>query len=206
MVILSLDTATDVATTCLTVDGVVVAESATRGRSTGAQRVLADVHHLMETARVPPSLVEAIVAGIGPGTFTGLRIGLATARALGFGLGVPVSGVSTLDALLEGDGADVACIDARRGEVFAAGGALEPCAISPDELIRRLPPRALLVGDGAVRYRERLTGAAIPADGSPLHVPWARHHAALIDRAGPPEPLYLRAPDADRALAGGRPS
>ena len=52
---------------------------------------------------------------------------------------------------------------------------------------------------GAIRYRDHLHGLEIPADDSPLHVPWARHHAALAGTAGPPEPLYLRVPDADRA-------
>ena len=168
--------------------------------------MLSDVRHLFETARLRPSQIDAIVAGTGPGTFTGLRIGLATARALGFALGVPVSGVSTLDALLEGDGVEVACIDARRGEVFAAGRGIEPCVMTADQLAGRLPRGVLVAGDGAVRYRAPLGEVAIPPDGSPLHVPWARYHAGLIERAGPPEPLYLRAPDADRALAGGPPA
>jgi tRNA threonylcarbamoyladenosine biosynthesis protein TsaB len=190
-----------VTTACLSRGDEVLAESATRGRSTGAQRVLGDVHHLMRTVRVEPSDVEAIVVGTGPGTFTGLRIGLATARSLGFALRIPVRGVGTLDALLQGDGVDVACVDARRGEVFAAGAGLDVQAIAPEALADALAPGAVCAGDGAIRYRDRLGGLEIPADDSPLHVPWARHHAALAGTAGPPEPLYIRAPDADRALA-----
>ncbi len=57
------------------------------------------------------------------------------------------------------------------------------------------------MGDGAVRYRDRLAGMDVPEDDSPLHVPHARNHAALHAVAGPPDPVYLRAPDADRALA-----
>ena len=188
-------------TACLSRGDEVLAESATRGRSTGAQRVLGDVHHLMRTVRVEPSDVEAIVVGTGPGTFTGLRIGLATARSLGFALRIPVRGVGTLDSLLQGDGVDVACVDARRGEVFAAGAGLDVQAIAPEALASALAPGTVCAGDGAIRYRDRLSGLEIPADDSPLHVPWARHHAALAGTAGPPEPLYLRAPDADRALA-----
>ena len=90
MLLLSLDTATDVATTCLWQDGAVVSESLSKGRSTAAQRLLGDVHHLLESAGLTPQDIDAIVAGTGPGTFTGLRIGLASARALGFALGVPV--------------------------------------------------------------------------------------------------------------------
>ena len=203
MLLLSLDTATDTATACLWRDGEVLAESATAGRSTAAQHLLDDVDHLMRAAAVEPSQLDAIVVGTGPGTFTGLRIGLASARALGFALSVPVHGVGTLDALLCGDGVDVACIDARRGEVFCAGPGIEPQVIDPAALASLLPAGATVAGDGAVRYREVLEGAGarIPPDDSPLHVPHARHHAALHATAGPPEPCYLRAPDADRNLA-----
>jgi tRNA A37 threonylcarbamoyladenosine modification protein TsaB len=114
---------------------------------------------------------------------------------------VPVRGVSTLAALRHPDEVDVACIDARRGEVFCAGPGIEPRAIEPAALAALVPAGATVVGDGAVRYRDVLEGARIPADDSPLHVPHARHHAALYVTAGPPEPSYLRAPDADRSLA-----
>ncbi|HET6848271.1 MAG TPA: tRNA (adenosine(37)-N6)-threonylcarbamoyltransferase complex dimerization subunit type 1 TsaB [Gaiellales bacterium] len=203
MLLLALDTATDAATACLSRDGEVLAESMTRGRSTAAQRLLDDVHHLTRAARLGLGELDAIVAGTGPGTFTGLRIGLASARALGFGLGIPVHGVSTLDALLAGDGVDVACIDARRGEVFCKGPGIETSALAPDRLAELLPEGAVVAGDGAVRYREQLRGAIIPGDGSPLHVPWARHHASLSPLWGSPDPLYVRAPDADRSIAAG---
>jgi tRNA threonylcarbamoyl adenosine modification protein YeaZ len=201
LVILSFDTATDVATACVSAQGEVLAESATAGRSVGAQHLLADVHVLFDRAGIAVEDVEMIVAGTGPGTFTGLRIGLATARALGFALGVPVRGVSTLAALLHPAGVDVACIDARRGEVFCAGAGIEPQAMTPLQLVAALPTAAVVAGDGAVRYRDVLAGAAIPPDDSPLHVPHARSHAAMADVAGPPEPCYLRAPDAARNLA-----
>ena len=199
--ILSFDTATDVATACMSAHGEVLAESATAGRSVGAQRLLDDVHGLLGRAGMQLGDVELIVAGTGPGTFTGLRIGLATARALGFALGVPVAGVSTLAALRHPAEVDVACIDARRGEVFCAGTGIEPQAVTPQALSALLPPGAVVAGDGAVRYRDLLGGAEIPPDDSPLHVPHARHHAALHAVAGPPDPCYLRAPDADRVLA-----
>ena len=199
--ILSFDTATDVATACMSAHGEVLAESATAGRSVGAQRLLDDVHGLLGRAGIQLGDVELIVAGTGPGTFTGLRIGLATARALGFALVVPVRGVSTLAALRHPAEVDVACIDARRGEVFCAGAGIEPQALTPQALSALLPPGAVVAGDGAVRYRDLLEGAETPPDDSPLHVPHARHHAALHAVAGPPDPCYLRAPDADRALA-----
>jgi tRNA threonylcarbamoyladenosine biosynthesis protein TsaB len=201
LVILSFDTATDVATACICADGEVLAESATPGRSVGAQRLLDDVHGLLARAHTPLEAVDVIVAGTGPGTFTGLRIGLATARGLGFALGIPVRGVSTLDALLAPGEVGVACIDARRGEVFCAGAGIDPQAMTPEAMAAALPPGTVVAGDGAVRYRDRLAGMDVPPDDSPLHVPHARHHAALHAVAGPPEPTYLRDPDADRALA-----
>jgi tRNA threonylcarbamoyladenosine biosynthesis protein TsaB len=201
LLILSFDTATDVVTACIRADGEVLAESATPGRSVGAQRLLDDVHGLLDRAGTPIAAVDEIVAGTGPGTFTGLRIGLATARGLGFALGVPVRGISTLDALLVPAAVDVACIDARRGEVFCAGAGIEPQAMTPEAMAAALPAGTVVAGDGAVRYRDRLAGLDVPPDDSPLHVPHARHHAELHAIAGPPEPLYLREPDADRVLA-----
>jgi tRNA threonylcarbamoyladenosine biosynthesis protein TsaB len=206
LLILSFDTATDVATACIRADGEVLAESATPGRSVGAQRLLDDVHGLLDRARTPLEAVDVIVAGTGPGTFTGLRIGLATARGLGFALGIPVLGVSTLDALLVPAEVDVACIDARRGEVFCAGAGIAPRAMTPEAMAAAVPAGTVVAGDGAVRYRDRLAGLHVPADDSPLHVPHARHHAALHAVAGPAEPLYLRDPDADRALAAKAPA
>jgi tRNA A37 threonylcarbamoyladenosine modification protein TsaB len=108
--------------------------------------------------------------------------------------------VGSLDALLCGDGVDVACIDARRGEVFCKGAGIDLCAIAPAHLAELITPGSSLAGDGAVRYRVLLEPAAVIApDASPLHTPWARHHASLCDRWIAPEPIYVRAPDADRS-------
>jgi tRNA threonylcarbamoyladenosine biosynthesis protein TsaB len=154
--------------------------------------------------------IERIAVGVGPGGFTGLRHGISTARALAQARGIPVTGVSSLEALARGadaPGPVYAVIDARRGEVFAAAWRdgeplLEPLAIAPDELAQRLQPGALAVGDGAVRFREQLerAGAAVPEDRSPSH----RVSALQICRIGAeggatgdlPLPDYRREPDA----------
>jgi tRNA threonylcarbamoyladenosine biosynthesis protein TsaB len=195
---LAFDTATDVATSALVADGEVLGERASR-----AVRVLADVEELLEEAKLDRSAVEGIAVGTGPGSYTGLRIGLVTARALSFALGAPVAGVSTLAALAHGSPGSYPLVDGRRAELFALDDGI-PVVLRADELA--VDPGATYVGDGAVLYRDLLEqrGALVPPDEAPVHVPWARHHAALAKDFGPPElaePIYLRLPDAERALS-----
>jgi tRNA threonylcarbamoyladenosine biosynthesis protein TsaB len=186
-------------------------------RPAHATRLLALVEEALATAGAGWEGVERIAVGVGPGGFTGLRHGIATARALSQGRGLPLVGVSSLRALAAGAAGDdarpvLALIDARRGEVFAAAwrGAerlLEPVAIAPADLAARLgagPLAApLAVGDGAVRFREELerAGAAVPADRSPAHRLSALQ-VCRIGAAGEPAerdalvPDYRRDPDA----------
>ncbi|MCO5315028.1 MAG: tRNA (adenosine(37)-N6)-threonylcarbamoyltransferase complex dimerization subunit type 1 TsaB [Solirubrobacterales bacterium] len=168
--------------------------------------------------------VERLAVGVGPGTFTGIRIGIATARGLVLATDVPVVAVPTLAALARGaarqaseEGPVMAVLDARRGEVFAAlhdpdGRELEPPLVcSPERLIRcleaistRLPRAPLIAGPGSVRFRERLeqAGFQVPAPDSPIHRLSGRSLCELGSRLSPSEdnkslePIYLRAPDA----------
>jgi tRNA threonylcarbamoyladenosine biosynthesis protein TsaB len=197
VLILAFDTATDVATSALVRDGEVLGERASR-----AVRILEDFEQLLGAAGLRAEDVDRIVVGRGPGSFTGLRMGLVTARTLSFSLGAPVAGVSTLEALAAGLPGAAPLIDGRRGEIFALAGA-KPAVVPAEEL--DVEPGRTYVGDGAVRYRERIEGAdgTVPRDDDPAHVPWARHHAALAHDFGPAEevePIYLRLPDAERAL------
>jgi len=194
MLILAFDTATDVATSALVSDGEVLGE-----RTSRAVTLLEDVDALLRQSGTYTRDVEALAVGVGPGSFTGVRIGLSTARGLALALDVPVAGVSTLDALAAGAPGAVPVVDARRREVFVLQD--EPQVLEPGEL--RLAPGTVCVGSGAVRYRSVLEalGAEIPPDSDERHLPRARFHAQLARDFGPAEevePLYLRIPDADR--------
>src|ERR687885_1168946 len=127
MLILAFDTATDVATSALVDDGEVLGERASR-----AVTLLEDVDALLRQGGARPRDLEALVVGTGPGSFTGVRIGLATARGVALALDLPVAGVSTLDALAAGAPGALPVVDARRREVFALLG--EPRVVRPEEL------------------------------------------------------------------------
>ena len=191
--ILAFDTATEVATSALVDDGELLGERASR-----AQTLLADVDALLRQAGAQPRDVTGLAVGIGPGSFTGIRIGLAAARGLALAHDVPAAGVSTLDALAAGAPGAIPVIDAKRREVFVPG----PSAVAPAEL--DVERGAVYVGDGAIRYRDVLerAGAEVPPDDDERHVPWARFHAALAGAFGlvdALEPLYVRLPDAVEA-------
>jgi tRNA threonylcarbamoyladenosine biosynthesis protein TsaB len=169
--------------------------------------------------------VDRIAVGVGPGTFTGLRIGIATAHGLARARSLELVGVSTLTSLALAACADgaaaqlpvLALIDARRGELFAAAWtaganpvcaapALAPAALAPERVgdwITTLAGAPVAVGDGAILCREMLerAGAIVPATDSPLHQVSASAHcelgaAAVVGEAAAVRPLYLRAPDA----------
>jgi tRNA threonylcarbamoyl adenosine modification protein YeaZ len=190
---LAFDTATSAATSALVRDGEVLGERVSR-----AVRVLEDAAGLLRESGAEPAELTGIVVGIGPGSFTGMRMGIAAARGLSLALDVPVAGVSTLAALLEGVPGAVPVIDAGRREVFTLLDG-EPAVCAPDRV-----PVGLCVGDGALRYRTVLEerGAEVPPDDDERHLPRARFHAALADHFGPADavaPLYLRLPDAERS-------
>lgn len=194
-----------------------------------ATRLLRMSDELLAAGGVRWGQLDRIAVGIGPGRFTGLRVGIATARGLAQSLAIDLVGVSSLRALAEAAARSeaerervvVAVIDARRGEVFGAAyatsgrsGAQEliaPRAFKPEalpgiaELLgprRAQPGRAwLAVGDGALRYRKALEtgGIEVPADTCPLHVIDAGAICELAAESVASGPLERVVPDYRRA-------
>ena len=192
----------------------------TRPRHT--QRLLALCEEALAAAGAAWGDVDRIGVGVGPGSFTGLRIGVATARALGQARAVETVAVSTLAALAGGvsDERDVlAVLDARRGEAFAAAftadgqAAAAAVSVDPPDLAALGRPGWLAVGDGAVRYRAELEAGdmEVPPDDDPRHLVRGAALVRLATAATPVPvatlvPDYVRLPDAEihhRRVAAG---
>jgi tRNA threonylcarbamoyladenosine biosynthesis protein TsaB len=218
--VIGFDTATDDTAVAALSDGEVVFSRSVEpagGRPAHATSLLPELERAAAAAGGWEA-VGRIAVGVGPGSFTGLRIGIATARALGQALRVELAAVGTLAALARGAGGSgrqrLAAIDARRGQLFAAlyedGGKpiWEPFVAAPGELaarIAQLPDSPLAVGSGALRFRDELqeSGAEIPGDSDPAHRLAAREVCEIgaLGAASDPEditPIYLRPPDAER--------
>lgn len=223
MIILGIESATmQVGCALGGVEGVLASFTAARGRR-HAETLVPAVQFVCEQARVQLDEVSVVAVDIGPGLFTGLRVGVATAKALAHALRVPMLGLSSLDllafALHHTDGLIATVVDARRGEVFAAlyrpvpGGVqrvANPRVCAPSELASELMAMGedcLLVGDGAIRYASAFDDARhlCIADGafahpSPAALVQLAHARALREEFVQPselEPLYLRKADAE---------
>jgi tRNA threonylcarbamoyladenosine biosynthesis protein TsaB len=191
-----------------------------------SRELLPELDRLVRESGIDWSDIDSVAVGVGPGTFTGLRIGVATARALGQALRVGIRPVSSLEALALGAATKssrghgrplISVIDARRGQVFVAvyvsdsAGTLaplrEPAVMEPDavlELVGTQEPTPLAVGDWAIRSDRELedAGAEIPPPDSGLHAVDALCICRLgggVESVAPEEvkPVYLRLPDVE---------
>jgi tRNA threonylcarbamoyladenosine biosynthesis protein TsaB len=224
MVVLGVDTATADAVVGVSDGGEMLGETIVPpgpdGRPRHSQVLLPELERSVEESG-GWERIDRIAVGIGPGSFTGLRIGISTARALAQGRGLPLVPVGTLAALARGIRSDpegrghlaLPVIDARRGEAFAAlldeeSELWPPFVAAPSELadrVRELDQAPLAAGDGALRFAAELeaAGATVASPGEPIHRVAARHVCAVGEAAteAPPDqiqPLYLRPPDAKR--------
>lgn len=224
MVVVGFDTATADTAVCATRGGEVLHESLVGPATDGSPRHSTAL--LVEVERAVAAVggwgaVGRIAVGLGPGSFVGIRIAIATAHGLTLSTGLPAMGICTLDALGRGLAAAagperprLAMIDARRGEVFAAlyspaaERLWEPLVTAPEALAERaagLAEPPLAAGSGAVRFRDELEnrGIEVLGDEDPLHRIAARHLCALAEASANGtedrlEPIYLRPPDAQR--------
>ncbi len=223
MLILGIDTATaQVSVAVGGHEGVLASTSSARARR-HAESLVPAIEFTCRQARIELSEISVVAVDLGPGLFTGLRVGVAAAKAMAHALRVPMIGVPSLDLvafpLRYSSKLVVAAVDARRGELFTASyrqvpGGLQRLTphhvVSPDDLASELLATAeecLLVGDGAVRYREVFDGLhkveiieeglAYPSASSLVML---AHAQALREQWVKPwdlQPLYLRKPDAE---------
>jgi tRNA threonylcarbamoyladenosine biosynthesis protein TsaB len=219
MLVLALDTTTPVGSCALASGSAVLREEASDPSREPASRLPGELMGILQRASATLADVDVFAVATGPGSFTGLRIGIATMQGLAFASGKPLVGISGLDALAQIGGSDgrvATWVDAWRGEVYAAlydrGTEIEPPVVArPSDLLGRAAEHpTLFIGDGAGVYREfiesrlggrahlahpvapRLAGtiARLAAGAVANGTPWAAHDV---------QPLYVRRTDAERA-------
>jgi tRNA threonylcarbamoyladenosine biosynthesis protein TsaB len=225
LILLAFDTAQGALSAAI-MDGEGVLASSFEPRTRGhAEALMPLLETMLAEAALGFADLDALAVTVGPGTFTGLRVGLAAARGLALARALPLVGVTTLEAVAEPAGAEadeiaIALFDARRDEVYMQAFAptlaplTPPLLVGLDEAVAHLPEgRAVLVGTGAELLAPRLEAAGrpfrlSPAKPQPDAQAVGRIALARIAAQGlgafrvAPEPLYIRAPDAK--LPGGR--
>jgi len=222
-VLLGIDTTTKVCSVALLDENRIIGEFTLLHDSTHSQKLLPLIDRLFDEAGVKKEKLEGVAVARGPGSFTGVRIGLATAIGLGLSLGCPVIGVVTLDALAEAvacaEGLIVPMMDARRHQVYSAvyrGGrkldrVTSYMAVGVDALVEKInsiDKKAMVycLGDGLLPYRNMLQ-QALPGRFNPIPAGLNINRSALVAQVGRQllnrgdicvEPLYLRLSDAER--------
>jgi tRNA threonylcarbamoyladenosine biosynthesis protein TsaB len=215
MRVLALDTATAATTTAVVdLSGTLQLQARddppSGARPNHARAILGLVEDVLHRTPDRWAAIDRIAVGVGPGSFVGLRIGVATAQGLARSQGKPLVAISTLASLAAGAAGAAAAgqsvlavIDARRGEAFVGSETLAPRVLAPQALLE-LAAGTLAVGDGAIKFRDILesAGATVPEDADPLHRVSAAWHCRLAANAQPRpistiQPDYLRVPDAE---------
>lgn len=224
MPVLALDTATLVSSVALTTQDTLVAELTIQTKLTHSELLMPHISQLLNAARIPKSALRAVAVSIGPGSFTGLRIGLASAKALAYALNIPLVGVSTLTALAYNCPLPevylAPLLDAQKGNVYTAlfireNGKISECrpaavgAFSEVlEEFRALDKPVVFMGEAAVMHQDRIKQAGSRVMLAPPHLVMPR--AASIGLLGCSmlahgishdvmtlEPLYIRRSEAE---------
>ena len=229
MRILAIDSSGLVAFVALLEDNVMIAEYTMNYKKTHSQTLLPMLDQMMGIVECDPASVDAIAVAAGPGSFTGLRIGSATAKGLGLALNKPIVPVPTLDAMAYNicvtDRVVCPVMDARRNQVYTGVYAweedsfavLEPqCAVAVDEIAARLNALGrpvIFLGDGVPVYREKLADLMeVPYTFAPPHMAMQRAGAVGVlgmklfelghaEAAAAHQPEYLRMSQAERERA-----
>ena len=218
MLILAIDTALDACSAALfdsEANRVVAVETKVIGKG-HAERLMAMISAVMTKASVDFNAIDKIGVTVGPGSFTGIRVGLATARGLALAAGKPVVGVSTLDAIAREASTDkpfMVALDARRGELYTQLYDGNHSAISDPQLLTIAEATTALTaalkpqvfGSGAPLLAEAQPSATIQVLGLTAYPDIenvARITAVTAAQSEPPKPLYLRAPDAKPQTRG----
>ena len=224
MLILAIDTSSAAGSAAVVRDGRVVREQRGDGTRTHGERLPAELMQLLDAASVALRDIGQFAVITGPGSFTGLRVGIATIQGLAFAAGklvVPVPAFDALAATVPPSNLPVASwIDAHRGEVFAQLVAADrarvvhaPTSRPPRDTLERWRaepgglPAAVFVGDGAAKYRDVIDAHAAPGSAIIDTIPALAGAAGLIASANPSRgvhphalvPLYVRRPDAELA-------
>lgn len=212
MRVIAVDTAAPVLGVAVWADGRVASRSARVVR--GGEALLAPwIAEVCAEVGAIPSDLDGVVVSTGPGAFTGLRVGVATASGLAVALGVPVLAVGSLEARARASGLGapvLAWLDARKGRAYAAafderGRVLhEPADVAPEVAVGWMAPGFVAVGEGALVWREHVIAAggtvAADADAPPVRsmATWGAEQlaAGVGGDAGALAPRYVRAPDA----------
>lgn len=212
--ILAIDTALDSCAACIATDesdALLAEESMILARG-HAEALLPLVERVVARIEGGFESLDRVAVTVGPGSYTGLRVGLSAARAIGLATGIPVVGVTTLSALLapllatNGDGLIVAAIDARHGAVYlqamslADGIAVPPSLVGLEDAAAMIGARATLVGSGAPALSAAMAARGFEstvASTSAPEIAWVASLGLLADPAQAlPRPLYLRGADA----------
>jgi tRNA threonylcarbamoyladenosine biosynthesis protein TsaB len=226
MLVLGIETSTPQTTVALGTEQGIIATTLLSSGKSGHELVVPEIDHLLRWAEVPISSLAGIAVGLGPGLFTGMRVGVATAKTLAQALSVPVAGLASLDVLAFSmrycRRLICAVIDAKRKEVFYAfyrpvpGGVTRESEFevrTPGHLTAELearPEDILLVGNGALVYRRELEEAgghvefaspsyAFPAATALVELAIPRFQREEFDRLFEIRPYYVRKSDAEIA-------